>query len=38
VTPGAGFGTHGEGYFRAALTVGEARLTEALDRIRRITR
>lgn len=38
VTPGAGFGPHGEGYFRAALTVGEARLTEALERIRRITR
>jgi LL-diaminopimelate aminotransferase len=38
VTPGAGFGPHGEGYFRAALTVGEVRLTEALDRIRRITR
>jgi LL-diaminopimelate aminotransferase len=38
VTPGAGFGPHGEGYFRAALTVSEARLEEALARIRRISR
>jgi len=38
VTPGAGFGAHGEGYFRAALTVDEARLAEALERIRRVTR
>jgi LL-diaminopimelate aminotransferase len=38
VTPGAGFGRHGEGYFRAALTVNEARLTEAIERIGRITR
>ena len=38
VTPGSGFGPHGEGYFRAALTVGEERLIEALERIRRITR
>ena len=38
VTPGAGFGPHGEGYFRAALTVSEARLTEAIERIRRLNR
>jgi LL-diaminopimelate aminotransferase len=38
VTPGAGFGPHGEGYFRVALTVDESRLTEALERIRRIGR
>jgi LL-diaminopimelate aminotransferase len=38
VTPGAGFGPHGEGYFRAALTVDEARLAEALERIRRMSR
>ena len=38
VTPGAGFGPHGEGYFRAALTVPETRLTEALERIRRLNR
>jgi LL-diaminopimelate aminotransferase len=37
VTPGAGFGPHGEGYFRAALTVDEARLTDAIARIGRIT-
>jgi LL-diaminopimelate aminotransferase len=33
VTPGVGFGQYGEGYFRAALTVDEARLEEALERI-----
>jgi LL-diaminopimelate aminotransferase len=38
VTPGAGFGPHGEGYFRAALTVDETRLAEALERIRRMSR
>lgn len=38
VTPGAGFGTYGEGYFRAAMTVGEARLEEAVERIGRIIR
>ncbi len=36
VTPGAGFGPCGEGYFRAALTVGEDRLQEALERIRKV--
>jgi len=36
VTPGAGFGVHGEGYFRAAMTVDEARLAEAINRIRRL--
>ena len=36
VTPGAGFGAHGEGYFRAAMTVDEARLAEAINRIRRL--
>jgi LL-diaminopimelate aminotransferase len=38
VTPGAGFGPHGEGYIRAALTLHEARLHEALERIRRVCR
>lgn len=33
VTPGRGFGEHGEGYFRIALTVGADRLQEAMDRI-----
>ena len=36
VTPGAGFGKYGEGYFRAAMTVDEARLEEAVERIRKI--
>jgi len=33
VTPGTGFGEHGEGYVRTALTVDEARLAEAVKRI-----
>jgi len=33
LTPGNGFGEHGEGYFRISLTVNEERLSEALDRI-----
>jgi LL-diaminopimelate aminotransferase len=33
MTPGNGFGAAGEGYIRAALTVDEARLTEAVERI-----
>ncbi len=33
VTPGNGFGAHGEGYFRISLTVPDARLEEALKRI-----
>ncbi len=33
VTPGRGFGEHGEGYFRIALTVEEDRLQEAMERI-----
>ena len=32
-TPGIGFGPSGEGYIRAALTVEESRLQEAVDRI-----
>ena len=38
VTPGAGFGEHGEGYFRAAMTVDEPRLEEAVERIGRVSR
>ncbi len=34
VTPGSGFGKNGEGYFRIALTVGETRLEEAMERIK----
>jgi LL-diaminopimelate aminotransferase len=35
VTPGIGYGQRGEGYFRISLTVPDARLEEALARIRR---
>lgn len=35
VTPGRGFGEHGEGYFRIALTVEDGRLEEAMERIGR---
>jgi LL-diaminopimelate aminotransferase len=34
VTPGRGYGEHGEGYFRISLTVPDARLEEAMARIR----
>jgi LL-diaminopimelate aminotransferase len=33
VPPGTGYGSQGEGFFRVALTVPEARLTEALGRM-----
>jgi LL-diaminopimelate aminotransferase len=36
VTPGNGFGEHGEGYFRIALTQEENRLEEAITRIKEI--
>jgi LL-diaminopimelate aminotransferase len=32
VTPGVGFGTHGEGYFRISLTTPDERLDEAMRR------
>jgi LL-diaminopimelate aminotransferase len=35
-TPGVGFGPSGEGYVRMALTTSEERITEGVDRIRRI--
>jgi len=35
-TPGIGYGPHGEGYFRMALTVPEERLKEAAERIQRL--
>jgi LL-diaminopimelate aminotransferase len=34
VTPGRGYGERGEGFFRISLTVPDARLDEALERIR----
>lgn len=36
VTPGNGFGEAGEGYIRIALTVGESRLKEAIERLKKI--
>jgi len=36
VTPGIGFGAHGEGYVRIALTQKEERLKEAADRMERV--
>lgn len=35
ITPGAGYGKEGEGYFRISLTVPDNRLNEAMDRIRK---
>jgi LL-diaminopimelate aminotransferase len=35
-TPGIGYGPHGEGHIRMALTVPEAKLEEAADRIKRL--
>ncbi len=35
--PGAGFGPHGEGFVRFALTVGEERIGAAAERIGRVT-
>jgi LL-diaminopimelate aminotransferase len=37
VTPGNGFGEHGEGFFRVSLTVPDDRLDEALERLRRLS-
>ncbi|MDP9324927.1 MAG: LL-diaminopimelate aminotransferase [Candidatus Dormibacteraeota bacterium] len=37
ITPGNGFGEHGEGYFRVSLTVPDARLDEALERLRKLS-
>jgi len=37
VTPGVGFGQHGQGYIRLALTVSQARIKEALERIKKIS-
>jgi LL-diaminopimelate aminotransferase len=33
ITPGAGYGEHGEGYFRISLTTKTDRLSEALERM-----
>jgi LL-diaminopimelate aminotransferase len=34
ITPGVGFGAHGEGYFRLSVTAADARLEEAMTRMR----
>jgi LL-diaminopimelate aminotransferase len=36
VTPGVGFGRHGEGYIRIALTVSRERIEEAVGRLKKI--
>lgn len=36
VTPGSGFGTAGEGYVRAAVTVSVGRIREAVERIKKL--
>jgi LL-diaminopimelate aminotransferase len=38
VTPGVGFGDHGEGYFRITLTQSEEKLEEALVRIQGVAK
>jgi LL-diaminopimelate aminotransferase len=38
VTPGSAYGRHGKGYFRISLTVPDARMEEALDRMLRTVR
>jgi LL-diaminopimelate aminotransferase len=34
VSPGSSYGPNGEGFFRISLTIGDDRLTEAMERIR----
>ena len=36
ITPGAGYGKTGEGYFRISLTVPDERLKEAMQRIEKV--
>ena len=36
ITPGVGFGAHGEGYFRLSVTAPDARLEEAMGRMRKL--
>jgi LL-diaminopimelate aminotransferase len=35
VTPGIGYGSRGEGFFRISLTIADARLEEAMERLRK---
>jgi LL-diaminopimelate aminotransferase len=37
ITPGVGFGEHGEGYFRLSVTAADARLDEAMARMRKLS-
>jgi len=37
ITPGVGFGPHGEGYFRLSVTAPDARLDEAMARMRKLS-
>ena len=37
ITPGVGFGEHGEGYFRLSVTAPDARLEEAMARMRKLS-
>jgi LL-diaminopimelate aminotransferase len=37
MTPGVGFGPHGEGFIRAALTVPVDRIREAVERISKLS-
>jgi LL-diaminopimelate aminotransferase len=36
ITPGVGFGAHGEGYFRLSVTAPDVRLEEAMTRLRKL--
>ncbi|MGI6285382.1 LL-diaminopimelate aminotransferase [Neomoorella humiferrea] len=36
ITPGNGYGNHGEGYFRIALTISKERMQEAIERLRAV--
>ncbi len=36
ITPGVGFGAHGEGYFRLSVTAPDARIEEAMSRMRKL--
>ncbi|MGI9859886.1 LL-diaminopimelate aminotransferase [Moorella naiadis] len=36
ITPGNGYGSYGEGYFRIALTISKERMREAIERLSRV--
>ena len=36
VTPGVGFGKHGEGYIRVSITIAKERLMEAVERLKKV--